>query len=229
MTCAACAARIEKSLNKMPGVVANVNFAAESAQVTLQPEQSSAAAVVETIRRTGYSVPVRVAEFQIYGMTCVACATRIEKALNKHRGRGGDGQFRQRDRPHPLRARADHGRTADRGRSARPGTRRASASRRTPLRKRRAATDAYRAELRLFWISVALSLPLLVEMFSMFGQAHANCCRAGCSSRSPRRCSSGSAGASTSAATRPCAAAAPTWTCWWRWARRMAYGLSAPS
>ncbi|TSA17462.1 MAG: heavy-metal-associated domain-containing protein, partial [Betaproteobacteria bacterium] len=34
MTCAACAARIEKSLNKLPGVAANVNFAAESALVT---------------------------------------------------------------------------------------------------------------------------------------------------------------------------------------------------
>ena len=74
MTCAACAARIEKSLNKLPGVAANVNFAAESAQVTLQPNLTSPASVVEAIRRSGYSVPVRVAEFQIYGMTCVATA-----------------------------------------------------------------------------------------------------------------------------------------------------------
>ena len=51
MTCAACAARIEKSLNKLPGVVANVNFAAESAQVTLQPDATSPAAVVEAIRK----------------------------------------------------------------------------------------------------------------------------------------------------------------------------------
>ena len=53
MTCAACAARIEKSLNKLPGVVANVNFASESAQVTLQPGLNSPAAVVEAIQRTG--------------------------------------------------------------------------------------------------------------------------------------------------------------------------------
>ena len=33
--------------------------------------------------------------------------------------------------------------------------------------------DAYRAELRLLWISIALSLPLLAQMFSMFGQEHA--------------------------------------------------------
>ena len=33
MTCAACAARIEKGLNKLPGVTAAVNFASEKAQV----------------------------------------------------------------------------------------------------------------------------------------------------------------------------------------------------
>ena len=46
MTCVACAARIEKSLNKLPGVVANVNFAAESALVTIRPGATSPAAVV---------------------------------------------------------------------------------------------------------------------------------------------------------------------------------------
>ena len=86
MTCAACASRIEKSLNKLPGVVANVNFAAESAHVTVEPEQSSAAAVVEAIKRSGYSVPAQTAEFQVYGMTCAACAARIEKALNRVEG-----------------------------------------------------------------------------------------------------------------------------------------------
>ena len=79
MTCAACAARIEKSLNKLPGVAANVNFAAESARVTVQPGATSAAGVIEAIRKTGYSVPDRLAELTIYGMTCAACAVRIEK------------------------------------------------------------------------------------------------------------------------------------------------------
>jgi len=83
MTCAACAARIEKSLNKLPGVVANVNFAAESARVTVQPDATSPATVVEAIRKTGYSVPEQVVEFAIYGMTCAACAARIEKVLNQ--------------------------------------------------------------------------------------------------------------------------------------------------
>ena len=33
MTCAACAARLEKQLNRLPGVEAVVNFAAERARV----------------------------------------------------------------------------------------------------------------------------------------------------------------------------------------------------
>ena len=33
MTCAACAARIETTLNRLPGVRASVNFATESARV----------------------------------------------------------------------------------------------------------------------------------------------------------------------------------------------------
>ena len=42
MTCAACAARIEKTLNKLPGVAANVNFATESASVGFDPAQHPA-------------------------------------------------------------------------------------------------------------------------------------------------------------------------------------------
>jgi P-type Cu+ transporter len=34
MTCASCAARIEKKLNRLPGVHASVNFATEKARVT---------------------------------------------------------------------------------------------------------------------------------------------------------------------------------------------------
>src|SRR5665811_294729 len=86
MTCAACAARIEKSLNKLPGVTANVNLATESALVTIEPDATTAAGVIESIRKTGYSVPERLAELTLFGMTCAACAARIEKVLNKLEG-----------------------------------------------------------------------------------------------------------------------------------------------
>jgi Cu+-exporting ATPase len=40
MTCAACAARIEKALNRVPGVEAEVNFATESARVRYDRSQA---------------------------------------------------------------------------------------------------------------------------------------------------------------------------------------------
>ena len=59
MTCASCAARIEKKLNKLEGVTATVNYATEKAKVTyagsLTPED-----LVATIEATGYTAALPV-------------------------------------------------------------------------------------------------------------------------------------------------------------------------
>jgi Cu+-exporting ATPase len=54
MTCSSCATRVEKKLNRMPGVTATVNFATESAHVTL-PTNLAPADLVATVERTGYT------------------------------------------------------------------------------------------------------------------------------------------------------------------------------
>ncbi|QEO14450.1 copper-translocating P-type ATPase [Agromyces intestinalis] len=54
MTCASCAARIEKRLNRMPGVEASVNFATEKATVRL-PGGTSPADAIAVIEATGYT------------------------------------------------------------------------------------------------------------------------------------------------------------------------------
>ncbi len=57
MTCATCAGRVEKKLNRMPGVVATVNYATEKAHVTVTGDVSTDD-LVATVERTGYSASV---------------------------------------------------------------------------------------------------------------------------------------------------------------------------
>jgi Cu+-exporting ATPase len=58
MTCAACAARIEKQLNKLPGVEAAVNFAAERAHVRYTPGDVDVERLIATIVKTGFTADV---------------------------------------------------------------------------------------------------------------------------------------------------------------------------
>jgi Cu+-exporting ATPase len=53
MTCAACAARLEKALNRLPGVAANVNLATERARVRVGPDTSTEQ-LIDAVQRTGY-------------------------------------------------------------------------------------------------------------------------------------------------------------------------------
>ncbi|MFC9032419.1 heavy metal translocating P-type ATPase [Streptomyces arboris] len=55
MTCASCAARIEKKLNRMDGVEATVNYATEKAKVTYRGEDVSVQDLIATVEATGYT------------------------------------------------------------------------------------------------------------------------------------------------------------------------------
>lgn len=55
MTCAACAARIEKTLNEIDGVEAAVNYATETAMVVFDGESQSKEVVLQAISNIGYS------------------------------------------------------------------------------------------------------------------------------------------------------------------------------
>ncbi len=54
MTCAACASRIEKGLNKLPGVKASVNLAAEKASVEFLPDLTDLHAIIAKVEDLGY-------------------------------------------------------------------------------------------------------------------------------------------------------------------------------
>jgi P-type Cu+ transporter len=55
MTCAACAARVEKKLNKLDGVDANVNYATELATVVYDPAEVELAGLVHAVEAAGYT------------------------------------------------------------------------------------------------------------------------------------------------------------------------------
>ena len=174
MRCAACSARIEKVLARLPGVDASVNLATERARVRLSGEETSPAQVVEAILAAGFTVPAQAVDLAIEGMSCAACAARIEKVLNREPGLSAEVSFATESaRVHyvpglsdPATALASIERA---GFTARLAEDRSLAE----ARERKAAI--LRAEMRVFWISAALTFPLLAQMFWMFGAdgAHA--------------------------------------------------------
>ncbi|HER25939.1 MAG TPA: heavy metal translocating P-type ATPase, partial [Rhodospirillales bacterium] len=84
MTCATCAARIEKVVNKLPGIdSATVNLATEQAHVSFDDAAVGAAQIVAAITKAGFTVPPSSHQLAITGMTCASCVGRIEKALGK--------------------------------------------------------------------------------------------------------------------------------------------------
>jgi copper chaperone CopZ len=63
MTCASCAAGIEKKLNKLDGVTATVNFATETARVSF-PAAVSAGDVISVVQQAGYSAVLPAPSFR---------------------------------------------------------------------------------------------------------------------------------------------------------------------
>lgn len=109
MTCAACSARIERQLNKLPGVEAVVNLPAERAHIRYDPHAVDVDKLIATIVKTGFTATPSTAD------------TRAEEKARKE--------------------------------------------------------AAYRAEVKRFWIALALTAPLIAQMPFMFaagGAVHAD-------------------------------------------------------
>lgn len=89
MTCAACASRIERFVKKVKGVdSATVNLAAESLQVGFDEEVTDSSKIEEAIVKAGYTVRKNIATctYKVEGMSCSACASRIERIAGKQAG-----------------------------------------------------------------------------------------------------------------------------------------------
>ena len=87
MSCAACAARIEKGLKSLDGVSgASLNFAAERATVSFDPGRTAPGRLAAKVEELGYGVRVEKIVLPVQGMTCASCVARVEKALRAVRG-----------------------------------------------------------------------------------------------------------------------------------------------
>jgi Cu+-exporting ATPase len=171
MTCAACAARIEKQLNKLPGVSAAVNFASERARVEFDAGAVTGPQLVATIEKAGFKVPPLSLDLAISGMTCAACATRIETVLNKLPGVEANVNFAsEKANIRFVPGQADAESLIAAVRRAGYDARESGLDTRAAEKERKAA--AYRAELKRFWISVVLTLPLVAQMGAMFTGEH---------------------------------------------------------
>ena len=86
MTCSACANRVEKGINRMEGVeIANVNFATETLAVDYDSNKITSHDIEEKVKKLGYTVVKNLEShnYRVEGMTCSACANRVEKVVGK--------------------------------------------------------------------------------------------------------------------------------------------------
>ena len=124
-------------------------------------------APAETVDSAGSGAPLQTVELGIEGMTCAACSTRLEKVLNRLPGvEAAVNLAAERARVRYLPGAADPALLIAAIQRAGFVGRVVNDRSREEEKARKLAT--YRAELRRFWISAALTLPLVAQMVTMF-------------------------------------------------------------
>ncbi|MGG7214062.1 heavy metal translocating P-type ATPase [Clostridium nigeriense] len=89
MTCSACANRVERVVGKLEGVSnANVNFANEILSVKYDNDKVNSSEIEKAIEKAGYGVQKNLKSYslKVEGMTCSACANRVERVTKKADG-----------------------------------------------------------------------------------------------------------------------------------------------
>lgn len=110
----------------------------------------------------------KVVEFSIGGMTCAACSARLEKVLNRQPGMQASVNLASERARVRLAAGADEDAVV--AAVAKAGFSAALVDRQTREREKAGKLQVYRSEIQRFWIAVVLTLPLVGQMFFMFGE-----------------------------------------------------------
>lgn len=89
MTCASCAHTIDKTLNRLEGVMeASINLAQDQAIITYDDDVLDEKSLIQSIMDVGYDASkvkdeIETLTFRIEGMTCASCAQNVERAVHK--------------------------------------------------------------------------------------------------------------------------------------------------
>ncbi|MFT4257944.1 MAG: heavy metal translocating P-type ATPase [Pseudoxanthomonas sp.] len=171
MTCATCAATIEKVLNKFPGVNAQVNFASERVRLEYDRHQARAEDLIASIVKAGYPVPTETVALDVTGMSCAACAASIEGVLAKTPGvvAGAVNFASSKARVEYTPGLTDVEQIVKRIGKAGFGASEVRDMDAAQMAEREAREQAaWRRELWMFGLAVALTPPLFAQMFTMF-------------------------------------------------------------
>lgn len=174
MTCAACANRVEKSLSKVSGVKsAAVNPANEKATVVFDDSETSVDELISRVEKTGYGVTEERIELSLSGMTCAACATRIEKVLSKTDGviQANVNLASEKATIKYINGQTDVdtlvGRVKKTGYDAKPAVKENAEA------EKAVKEQQYKKQLNAFIIGAFISIPFLIAMIGEFTGNHA--------------------------------------------------------
>ena len=230
MTCANCVATVERNLKKLDGVqIASVNLSSERASVEFDPAKLGLTDLIARVERAGYGVATGEADLVIKRLADDNDARRLENALRKL-----EGVLEVQVSYATEKARVQYVPTIVSQAEIRHAV---AAAGFEALELGGDAEDAEAAarqaeidnQRRLLIIGVIFTVPLFLLSMGMdwaccpissmlrlrpcMGCPHPSRGSTGCCWRWRPRCSSTSAGSTTSARSKPCAIAPPTWMC----------------
>tara|TARA_Y100001936_G_scaffold156173_1_gene152415 strand:- start:2065 stop:4458 length:2394 start_codon:yes stop_codon:yes gene_type:complete len=167
MTCTACSTRIEKILNKLPNVQATVNLANEKARIRFDPTLVILDKLIDSIEKAGFHVPLQSVQLEIKGMTCSECVIRIKEELGKLPGVTTNVNLATKTSLITFKFGSV---TADDLISIinKAGYSATEINETNREKEKIRKISSYKTDLLMFWISAALTLPLMLHMGMFF-------------------------------------------------------------